>query len=338
MVGLYLKPILEPAVGAGPDAVPLAGGALAFRMMEVIEGHDGPRRLVSAKEAQSAAPEIYQNLTRPRPAIAGLDFARPSVMGILNVTPDSFSDGDQWLDPDAAIAHGRTMAGAGAAIIDIGGESTRPGSTGTPAAEQLARILPVIEALAGERTPISVDTRDAGVMRGAVGAGAAIVNDISALRHDRDGAATVATLGVPVVLMHMRGKPADMMARADYGEVALEVYDELAQALEAACAGGIDPAKIIIDPGIGFAKRPEHSLAILRDLALFHGLGHALLVGGSRKGFTGHFNAGGTAGGNRLGGSLMAMTWALNGGAQILRVHDVAESRQALDLWLATVG
>lgn len=338
MVGVYLKPILEPAVGAGNDAVPLAGGALAFRMVELIEGHNGPRRLVSAKEAQSEQSGTFEGLVRPRPPIAGLDLSRPQLMGILNVTPDSFSDGGEWLDADAAIAHGKAMMRDGAAIIDIGGESTRPGSSGTPADEQLARVLPVIEALAAEQTPISIDSRDAGVLRAAIKAGAAIINDVSALRHDPDAAATAAELDAPVVLMHMRGTPAEMMERADYANVLLEVYDELAQAVADAVASGIDRAKIIVDPGLGFAKRPEQSVVLLRDLAVFHGLGCPLLVGASRKGLTKHFSGRDLPAEERLPGSLMAAAWALNGGAQILRVHDVAESRQALDLWLATIA
>jgi len=338
MGALYLKPLPEPANSAGSDGFPLAGGPLVFRQVEVIERRGGARRLLTAKQAQKLEPESFQNLIRTRPEIAALDLSRPQLMGVLNVTPDSFSDGGQWLDPAAAVSHARAMRQAGAAVIDVGGESTRPGAAGTPAKEQLARVLPVIAALAAAAVPASIDTRDAGVMRAAVAAGACIVNDVSALRHDAAAAAAVADLAVPVVLMHMRGTPDDMMERACYGDIVLDVYDELAQALAQARAAGIDGANIIVDPGLGFAKRPEHSIAILRDLALFHGLGCPLLVGGSRKGFTGHFTATGRPVENRLGGSLMAMSWALNGGAQILRVHDVAESRQALDLWLAAVA
>jgi dihydropteroate synthase len=337
MSALLLKPILEPAAPAGAGAARLGGGRLGFRMVEIIERASSKRCLVSAAEAAQAAPKIYRNLVRARPVVAGLDLGQTHLMGILNVTPDSFSDGAKWIEPETAAAHGRAMSRAGASLLDIGGESTRPGSTGTSCEEQLERILPVIRSLAHEATPVSVDTRDATVMRQSIQAGAALINDVSGLRHDPVAPDTVAELAVPVILMHMRGTPEDMSSRADYDDVILDVYDELLALTEAAHAAGIEQDSIIVDPGIGFAKHPKHSIAVLRDLPLLHGLGYPLLVGASRKGFIGTLAAGKPAAEDRLAGSLMAMTWALNGGAQLLRVHDVAESRQALDLWQALV-
>jgi dihydropteroate synthase len=333
MTRYYLKPVLEPLVRTGGSAQRLAAGPLGFRMVEVFERGERSRHLVSAREAEQINPEVYQNLVTAREPFAGLDLAHPHLMGILNVTPDSFSDGGKWLEQKAAIERGRELDSAGASIIDIGGESTRPGSTGTGSKEQLKRILPVIEALGREGATLSVDTRDAVVMRAAIASGAGIVNDVSGLRYDPSAARTVAELDAPVVLMHMRGTPADMSDHALYDDVILDVYDELSEIAEAALSAGITRQNICLDPGIGFAKKPEHSIAVLQDLPLLHGLGFPLLVGASRKGFIKHYSGDGPDEGQRLAGSLMAMTWALNGGAGLLRVHDVAASRQALAIW-----
>ncbi len=255
-------------------------------------------------------------------------------MGVLNVTPDSFSDGGDHLDPQAAIAAGLRMVAGGAGILDIGGESTRPGSTGTPPAEEQARILPVIAGLRDAGVPISVDTRNASTMEAALDAGASIINDVSALRHDPASAPLVAARRCPVILMHMRGTPATMNTLAQYGDVGQDVAAELAASLRDAA---IDPGQVAFDPGIGFAKTAEQNLALLRDLGPLRALGRPLVVGVSRKRFIGAVAQSG-APKERLGGSLAAALFALSQGARVLRVHDVAETVQAVRVWQALAG
>jgi dihydropteroate synthase len=255
-------------------------------------------------------------------------------MGVLNVTPDSFSDGGVYLDPDAAIRAGLTMARAGADIIDVGGESTRPGARPTLPAEEQARVLPVIRALVGAGVLVSVDTRHASTMQEALDAGAAVVNDVTALSHDPAAAPLVAARGCPVVLMHMRGDFATMYEKAVYSDVAREVRDELAARIAAAEAAGILRARIAVDPGIGFAKTAAHSVAMLRGLGALRELGCPILVGVSRKSFIGALAEAPEAT-SRLPGSLAAALFAVSSGATILRVHDVAATVQALRVWQA---
>ncbi len=265
---------------------------------------------------------------------AGLSLARPLVMGILNLTPDSFSDGGRLGRLDAVLETARTMLAAGADILDIGGESTRPGATPVPPEEEQARILPAIRALAETGTVISVDTRNAGTMDRALAAGARIVNDVTALSHDPHSAGVVAARGAPVVLMHMRGTPATMNGLNHYGEIGPEVAAELSAQVEAAMAAGIARSAIAIDPGIGFAKIGLQNVALLRDLAPLRRLGFPLLVGLSRKGFVGALS-GEPVAARRLGGSIAGALFALGQGAQILRVHDVYETVQAVRVWQA---
>jgi dihydropteroate synthase len=255
-------------------------------------------------------------------------------MGVLNVTPDSFSDGGDFLDAETAIAAGRAMAASGADIIDVGGESTRPGSQPTPPDVELARILPVICGLASAGVRVSVDTRHARTMAAALDAGAAIVNDVSALRHDPDAAPLVAARGCPVVLMHMRGSPTDMYAGAVYRDVAEEVRSELAERIAAAEAAGIASDRIAIDPGIGFAKTAEQSLALLQRLPELASLRRPIVIGVSRKSFLATLT-GEADPRRRLPGSLVAGLFALSRGAAMLRVHDVAETVQAIAIWRA---
>jgi dihydropteroate synthase len=262
---------------------------------------------------------------------AGFDVtARPLVMGIINVTPDSFSDGGQFVAADAAIAAGRAMLAAGADILDIGGESTRPGAAIVPPDEEISRIVPVIRALAG--AVISVDTRNAATMAAALDAGATIVNDVSGLRHDPAAASLVAARGSPVILMHMRGTPATMNAQAHYDNVVDDVLAELSALRDAAIAAGIVAENIALDPGFGFAKLGAQNLALLRATARFAALGHPLVVGVSRKRFIGEFS-GVPVAKNRLPGSLAASLYALGQGAAIVRVHDVAATVQAVRIW-----
>jgi dihydropteroate synthase len=252
-------------------------------------------------------------------------------MGILNVTPDSFSDGGMHATPDRAIAAARRMLAQGADILDIGGESTRPNAAPISPDEEMARILPVIRALAAEAV-ISVDTRNAVTMAAALDAGAAIVNDVSGLKHDPAAAALVASRSCPVVLMHMRGSPLTMNEQAHYADLAAEVLAELTATRDAALAAGIRPANIALDPGFGFAKRGAQNLLLLRATAQFAGLGHPVVIGVSRKKFIGTF--GGMADAKRrFPGSIAAGLFALGQGAHILRVHDVAETVQAVKLW-----
>jgi dihydropteroate synthase len=263
---------------------------------------------------------------------AGLSLDRPRVMGVLNVTPDSFSDGGAYADAAAAIAAGLAMAAAGADIVDVGGESTRPGSPPTPPEEECRRVLPVVRALAAAGLRVSIDTRNGGTMQAALDAGAAIVNDVSALTHDPRAAAVVAAARCPVVLMHMRGTPDTMNTRAVYADLAGEVVAELRARIAAAEAAGIAREAIAIDPGIGFAKLAPQSVELLRRLPELAVLGRPILVGVSRKSFIGRIT-GEADPLRRLPASLAAGVFAVARGAQILRVHDVAETVQTLRMW-----
>jgi dihydropteroate synthase len=265
---------------------------------------------------------------------AGLTLDRPRVMGVLNVTPDSFSDGGEFLDPSTAISTGLAMAAAGADLIDVGGESTRPGSLPAPPEVEQARILPVIRGLAAAGLLVSVDTRRAATMGAALDAGATIVNDVYALAYDAAAAPLVAKRRCPVVLMHTRGTPDDMYAQARYEDVLAEVAQELGQRVAAAERAGIARNAIAIDPGIGFAKTAEQSVALLRRLPALSSLGCPILVGVSRKSFLGALTAEENTR-RRLPASLAAGLFALSRGAAILRVHDVPETVQAIKVWQA---
>jgi dihydropteroate synthase len=307
----------------------LAGGWCWFDRVEVLS-RAAPARIIPAAEVPAA---VLHRLCAPRPAFAGLAMYRPRLMGILNVTPDSFSDGGRFLGAEAAVAQARAMA-VGAEIIDVGGESTRPGAVEVPVDEEVARTVPVIAALreGGLATPISIDTRKCQVAEWALKAGASIVNDVSAFDFDPTLGPMVAKAGAPVVLMHAQGVPASMQDDPRYGDVLLDVYDALATRLARAEALGIDRARIVLDPGIGFGKTLEHNLALLRGLSLFHGLGCALLLGTSRKRFIGTIGRV-EAADARAPGSIVTALAGVAQGVQITRVHDVAETRQALRLW-----
>ena len=257
-------------------------------------------------------------------------FSWPPIMGILNVTPDSFSDGGRFDHALQAIAAGLRMVADGAGMIDVGGESTRPGAAEVSPAEEQARILPVIRGLAGA-VPVSVDTRHASTMAAALDAGATVVNDVSALTHDPAAAALVAARGCPVILMHMRGTPATMASLAQYDDVVADVLRELNERIAAAVAAGVDRRRIAIDPGIGFAKTAEHNVLLLRHLDRLALLDCPIVAGVSRKRFL-------TAicGAERsVTASVTAGLVAWQHGARTLRVHDVAETAQAMKVWQA---
>lgn len=262
--------------------------------------------------------------------------ARPRVMGVVNVTPDSFSDGGRFFDAEAAAAHALKLVEQGADILDLGSESTRPGAEPLAEDEELARLLPVLRAIR-EKTaaPISVDTMKPAVARAAVHAGASIWNDVTALRGAPDSLDVAAELGCEVVLMHMQGEPRTMQVDPTYGDVVAEVSDFLAGRADAAISAGVDRAKIWLDPGIGFGKRLEHNLALLRNLDRIVGLGFAVLLGVSRKASIRAIDATAAGPGDRLGGSLAAALWGVSKGVAAVRVHDVRETVQALKVWAA---
>lgn len=260
---------------------------------------------------------------------------RPLIMGVVNVTPDSFSDGGRYATLESAVARARQLIAEGADIVDIGGESTRPGAQAVALEEERRRVMPVIEALAQCGVPVSVDTHKAQLMREAIAAGASLVNDVSALE-DRDALQSAAELDAAVCLMHKRGDPRTMQDDPHYEDVVREVHDYLAQRLDAALAAGIARSRIVIDPGFGFGKTLEHNLALLRGLAAFNSLGVPVMVGLSRKAMLGRIT--GRAPLERIHASVAAALFAVEHGAAILRVHDVAATRDALAVWGAVRG
>jgi dihydropteroate synthase len=260
---------------------------------------------------------------------------RPRVMGIVNVTPDSFSDGGRFLDPERAIAHGRRLVAQGADILDIGGESTRPGAQAVSAEDELGRVEPVVAGLAGT-APVSIDTSKALVAAAALDRGAEIVNDVTALRADPDLAGLCAEHGCTVVLMHMLGSPRTMQDDPRYEDVVDEVRRFLAGRVEAAVSAGVAEERIWVDPGIGFGKTVEHNLELLRRVGEIATLGRPVVIGSSRKRFLGEIT--GRELGERLGGTIASNVLALAAGADVFRVHDVAEAREALDAAEAILG
>ena len=332
----YYRPIPCHDTARPKGALPLAGGWLWFDRVEVLRRGAAPEVIPAA----DLPPDVALRLSGPRAAFAGLAMDRPRLMGILNVTPDSFSDGGQFLAPEAALRQGREMAGAGAEIIDVGGESTRPGAVLVPEGEEIARTAPVIAALraGGIETAISIDTRKAAVARAALDAGASFVNDVSALTFDAGLKPLVAGKAAPICLMHAQGTPQTMQADPQYEDVLLDVYDFLAGKMAEAEAAGIARDRIMVEPGIGFGKTLEHNLALIRGLSLFHGLGCPILLGVSRKKFIGTIGGENDAA-RRAPGSVAVALAGVAQGAQVLRVHDVWETRQALSLWRSvTVG
>jgi dihydropteroate synthase len=335
----YLRPtaFVDAPFGLDGKVARLAGGMSWFSAVEVIR--DSGAELVPVDGIEAVLDDdsrtAWRNLTTPRPPLTlgsrTIRMDQPQVVGILNVTPDSFSDGGVHAGDPAEAGH--AMAAAGAAIIDVGGESTRPGAKPVWEGDEIQRILPAVQRLAGAGTAVSIDTRKAAVMEAALGAGAAMVNDVSALTWDPRAAEVVAQAGCPVVLMHHQGSPETMQQAPHYERpVLLEVYDWLEARIEAATAAGIDRSRIIVDPGIGFGKNVQHNLQLMNGLAMLHGLGCAVMLGASRKRTIGALSNEAPAD-QRLAGSLTLALKGTEQGVQLLRVHDVPETVQALRVW-----
>lgn len=358
---VYLHPIAfvaSPQAGAdaaGPAAIRLAGSmvyasrfALVVRDDGAAIGRDvfGPRKaeavfdqLAGSQGSTLAddAREQWANLQKVHPPLElgqrTIRFDQPQVMGILNVTPDSFSDGGQFNeDLEAGRAHAAGMLEAGAAIIDIGGESTRPGAQATFEGDEIERVIPAVEYCAGMGAAISVDTRRAGVLEAALQVGAQVANDVSALRYDPRMSELVANAGCPVILMHAPGAGEDLHEGGDYRDVVSEVFDFLKTARAKAIVSGIAPERILLDPGIGFGKSLSDNLALINSLALFHALGSPLLLGVSRKRMIGALSREEEAD-ERLGGSIALAQRGMDAGVHMLRVHDVPETVQARNVW-----
>ena len=331
-VPTWLRPVTVPSGEHG-----LAGGWARFTDMDVVQRHAdggysicrmGLDDLLQAADDRDLASAAMDRLLAPRDSFAGLSMTAPRLMGILNVTPDSFSDGGRHNAPARAIAAARAMQDAGAAIIDIGGESTRPGAAPITRNQELARVLPVLAGLRDSGVVLSIDTRYAEVMRRAVAGGAGIINEVGALRGD--GAVdAAAAAGVPVVMMHMQGTPETMQADPQYGFAPVEILEFLEARIQAAEAAGIPRALMAIDPGYGFGKTVTHNLQLINWTAMLHMLGVPILIGASRKSSIAKISAGEDAD-QRLPGSLALAMAALRQGAQMLRVHDVGETMQAV--------
>ncbi len=350
---LYIRPIApadSPQSEEG-EAVRLAGGMVYASRFALIVRRGN--EIVSRQRC--AAPDLEDALAQLPGELAGegkaqwealrrvhaplncgqrtIRLDQPQVMGILNVTPDSFSDGGQFLDdPEVANQHAAAMLEAGAGMIDVGGESTRPGAAAVWEGDELKRVIPAIERLAAMGAAISVDTRRPAVMEAALAAGAHVINDVSALRHDPRSLEFAARSGAPVILMHAPGEGEDLHTGAPYRHVVLEVFDWLKERRDAAVAAGVARERIILDPGIGFGKTVADNLALMNALPLFHALGQPLLTGTSRKRMIGALSNEAPAH-KRLGGSLALALKAMDAGVQLLRVHDVPETVQALHVW-----
>ncbi len=337
----YLRPtgFVDAPFGHDGKVARLAGGLQWFGVVEIIREAESELVPVERIEARLGEAEraVWARLTGARAPLAlgerTVRLDQPQVVGIVNATPDSFSGDGAGADAEAAVEAGHEMASAGAAIVDVGGESTRPGAATLWEGDEAARVLPVVQRLAAAGTAVSIDTRKAAVMEQALAAGAAMVNDVSALTFDERSAEVAAGAGCPVVLMHHQGDPATMQDNPRYDRpVLLEIYDWLETRIEATVAAGVAREKIVVDPGFGFGKTVQHNLAIMNGLALLHGLGCPVMLGASRKRTIGAL-ANEAPADRRLAGSLALALKAAEQGAQLIRVHDVPETVQSLRVW-----
>ena len=341
----FLRPtgFIDSPFGFDGQVARLAGGLNWFSAVELIHW-DGKSRTgtellsvaqIDARLDETTAPE-WEVLTTPRQALQMGDrtirLDQPQVMGIVNATPDSFSDGGRFEGAGDAASAGADMAAHGAALIDVGGESTRPGAKPVWEGDEIERVVPVSRQLAASGAAVSIDTRKAEVMKAAVEAGARMINDVSALFYDDQSPQVAAALSVPVVLMHHQGAPETMQQDPRYADVLVEIFLWLEERIEAAVAGGVDRSRILVDPGFGFGKNVGHNLELMNGLAMLHGLGCPIVLGASRKRTIGALSNEAPAD-QRLGGSLAFVMKAVEQGAQIIRVHDVSETVQALKIW-----
>lgn len=335
----WVRPV--PALGGGNV---LVGNLASFDVVDVVQATTGGHvvcrmdvdRLLETADDRNLAVGIINNLTQLRYPFAGLTMEVPTIMGILNVTPDSFSDGGKHYAPAMAVSAGKAMITAGARIIDIGGESTRPGAAPITRNQELARVLPPISGLKKCGAVLSVDTQHAEVMDRAAARGVTIINDVSGLRGE-GALETAARTGCHVVIMHMQGTPGIMQDNPQYGFAPVEIYAFLEERITAAMAAGIPREKISIDPGFGFGKAVHHNLQLVNWLAMLHGLGVPILIGASRKSSIAKLSSCETTD-QRLPGSLGLAMAAVRQGAQMLRVHDVVETAQALAVERALLG
>ncbi len=327
-MSLYFRPVPQLDSARPEHALPIAGGWAWFTHVEILS-RDAHPRIVPLSDVPA---EALDRLSAPRPPICGLDMTKPAIMGILNVTPDSFSDGGEHKAPAQALARARRMLQEGATLIDVGGESTRPGALEVQAEAEIARVEPVIAAVRSDLdVPISIDTRKASVARAAVIAGAGLINDVSGFTFDPGLARYCVEAKLPICIMHAKGDPETMQLDPRYDDVLLDVYDFLAAQVTMLSDAGIARDQIIVDPGIGFGKAIPHNLALLNRISLFHDLGCPILLGASRKGFIREIGKAPDPHARMPGSVAVAlMGWAQ--GVQIVRVHDVGETRQALNL------
>ena len=327
----YFRPIPQIDIARTDDALPLAGGWAWFSHAEILMRDHAPR-IVPARDIPTDA---LEQLVKPRAPICTLSLDAPQLMGILNVTPDSFSDGGEHKAPARALAHATRMVAEGATLIDVGGESTRPGAQEVLVEAEIARVEPVIAAIRKELdVPISIDTRKARVARAAVGAGACLVNDVSGFTFDPKLGPFCVEAGLPTCIMHALGDPETMQDNPRYDDVLLDVYDFLAAQVLMLTEAGMPRDQIIVDPGIGFGKTIAHNLALLNRISLFHALGCPILLGASRKGFIREIGKAPDPHARAPGSVAVALAGGAQG-VQISRVHDVEQTRQALDLMKA---
>jgi dihydropteroate synthase len=345
MTRTLLRPtaFVDAPFGHDGKVARLAGGLNWFTAVELIQV-EGEKRtsseLVPVESIESRFDDDmagqWQALTSARAPLQlgerAIRLDQPQVMGIVNVTPDSFSDGGRFADSAAAAEAGADMAAGGAAIVDVGGESTRPGAKTVWEGDEIERVIPVVRQLAMSGAAVSVDTRKADVMTAAIDAGARMVNDVSALTHDGRSGGVIAASDVPVVLMHHKGSPETMQDDPRYDDVLVEIYLWLEERIAAAESAGIKRERIMVDPGFGFGKNVGHNLELMNGLAMFHSLGCPVVIGASRKRTIGALSGEAPANG-RLGGSIAFAIKAAEQGAQLLRVHDVPETVQALRIW-----